>query len=314
MKLLDIVTIAKKYNKVHLIGHTNPDGDCIGATLGLSMLLEKCHIPNRVLLLEPSTSYSYLPISTLVDQEVPEEVELLIALDCGDVTRLGPFSELLNKATEVINIDHHISNTEFGDINFVDGEASSTCEMIYFMVEDKDLFDKAIAEALYTGIVYDTGVFKHSNTKPSTHHAAAGLIEYAIDYTWIINKMYFEKPLKTMKAQGLAYAHLMTFEDEHIVVSYLTLEDFKRLDITKENTSSIVQYMNEISGMSVAIFIYQIEEEVFKISLRSKGDVDVCKVAQTFGGGGHIKASGASFEGTLEDAIESIVEAVALQL
>lgn len=314
MKLSELVEIAKNYNSVHIAGHEHPDGDCIGATLGLAMLLECCGVSARVLLKGTPEGYNNLPVDEWIDEEIPEEVELFISLDTGDAQRLGQFEECTSKAKEVINIDHHASNSHFGDINVVDEYASSTSEMIYHMVDIDGVMNKAIAEALYTGIIYDTGAFKHSNTKPSTHHAAADLIRFGIDFTSMINKMFFEKPYKSMKAQGLAYARLMMLEDEKVAVSYLNNEDFEALDITKAHTESIVQYMNEIKGVEAAVFFYALDDSTYKISLRSKGQVDVCAVAQKFGGGGHIKASGARFEGTIEDAVDAVVEAIALQL
>jgi phosphoesterase RecJ-like protein len=314
MVLSELVKIAKGYKTIHLVGHIHPDGDCIGSTLGLAMLFEKYQIPCRVLLLDPPMHYGNLPIERWVDCDVPETTELLIALDSSDLERLGDFGVLVEKATKVINIDHHFSNTLFGDINLVEGEASSTSEIIFNMIDDFEVLDAAIAEVLYLGIIYDTGAFKHSNTKPSTHIAASKLISYGIDFTEMINKMFFEKPFKSMKAQGLAYARLMLLEEDRVAVSYLNMDDYETLGITKAHTDSIVQYMNEIEGISAAVFFYAVDAETYKVSLRSKGAVDVCRVAQAFNGGGHIKASGASFKGTIDGAIESVVEAIALQL
>lgn len=314
MQLSELVSIAKKYNTIRLVGHIHPDGDCIGATIGLALLLEQCEVKSRVLLLDPPDGYEHLPVNEWVDSEMPENIELLISLDASDIDRLGDFAILTDKAVEVINIDHHASNTQFGDINYVNENASSTCEMVYAMVDIDGVMNKEIATALYTGIIYDTGAFKHSNTKPSTHQAAADLISFDIDFTSMINKMFFEKPYKSFKAQGLAYARLVMLEDEKVAVTYLKYEDFETLGIMKSHTESIVQYMNEIRGIEVAVFFYALDEYTYKISLRSKNDVDVCAVAQKFNGGGHIKASGASFKGDIEDAIEAVVSEIALQL
>lgn len=191
MKLSELIKISRNYNRIYLVGHEHPDGDCIGATLGLAMLLEKCDVSCRVLLKDPPTGYNHLPVDEWVDETIPEEIDLLISLDTGDLERLGIFAVLSARAKEVINIDHHASNTHFGDINFVDEYASSTSEMVYNMIDIDGILNKEIAKALYTGIIYDTGAFKHSNTKPSTHHAAADLIRFGIDYTSMINKMFF---------------------------------------------------------------------------------------------------------------------------
>lgn len=314
MKLSELVNTAKKYKDIFITGHENPDGDCVGAAIGLARLLDQCGITTRVLLKDVPSSYDYLGTSEWIDETLPEKVDLLIALDTGDLERLGDFAVLTARAKSVVNIDHHSSNTRFGDENHVNAFASSTSEMIYNMIDKEDLINQKIAEALYTGIIYDTGAFKHSNTSPSTHQAAAALIQHDIDFTWMINKMFFEKPIRAMKAQGLAYARLVLLENEKVAVSFLNHEDFKQLGITKADTESIVQYMNEIQGVEVAVFFYALDESTYKISLRSKGDVDVCAVAQKFDGGGHIKASGARYDGTIEEAIDAVVEVIALQL
>jgi len=314
MKLSTLVEMAKEYQNICLLGHINPDGDCVGATLGLAMLLEKYDIPSRVLLKDLPNHYDFLPISRYVSDHMDEPVDLIISLDASDPDRLGTFSQLLANSKKVINIDHHMSNTMFGDYNFVDAEASSTSEMVFQMIEDFSVMDVHIAKALYTGILYDTGGFKHSNTKPSTHLAAAKLISYGFDFTGLINKLFYVKPLKAFKAQGLAFERARTFMNEQIIVSYLNMEDYKTLGIEKSDTESIVHYMNEVEGVEVAVFFYAIDDATYKISLRSKGLVDVCKVAMNFGGGGHKKASGASIMATIEEAILTVTNVVSLQL
>ncbi|PKM56529.1 MAG: hypothetical protein CVU98_10785 [Firmicutes bacterium HGW-Firmicutes-3] len=314
MKLSTLVELAKNYKNICLLGHIHPDGDCVGATLGLAMLLEKYNITSTVLLNDLPNQYDFLPIARYVRDHMDEPADLIISLDASDPERLGSFGQLLTNAKKVINIDHHISNTMFGDYNYVDAEASSTSEMVFQMVEDFSVMDVDIAKALYTGILFDTGGFKHSNTKPSTHLAAAKLISYGFDFSELIHNLFDMKPLKAFKAQGLAFERALTYMNERILVSYLNMEDYKNLDIEKSDTESIVHYMNNVDGVEVAVFFYAIDADTYKISLRSKGIVDVCKVAINFGGGGHQKASGASIKAPLEEAILAVTNVISLQL
>ena len=314
MKLSTLVDIARNYKNICLLGHIHPDGDCVGATLGLAMLLEKHNIPSTVLLKDLPSQYNFLPIQGYVKDYMDDPVDLIISLDASDPERLGSFAQLLADGKKVINIDHHISNTMFGDYNYVDAEASSTSEMVFQMVEDFSVMDIDIAKALYTGILFDTGGFKHSNTKPSTHLAAAKLISYGFDFSALIHKLFDEKPLKAFKAQGLAFERARTYKNEQILVCYLNIEDYANFGIEKSDTESIVHYMNNVEGVEVAVFLYAIDDDTYKISLRSKGIVDVCKVAMNFGGGGHQKASGASIKAPLEDAILAVTNAISLQL
>ncbi len=314
MTLTQLLDIAKVHKNIYIAGHIHPDGDCVGATMAMVQLFENAGVAAKVLLMESPEGYSHLGLDQYVQHEVPEEIDLFISLDASDVERLGDFGPLVEKAVMSVNIDHHVSNTRFAKENFVDDVASSTCEMVFNMIDQEGLMNKSIAEALYTGIIYDTGAFKHSNTKPSTHMAAAELITYGIDYTWMTNKMFFEKPIKSFKAHGRAYDRLETYLDDQVVVSYLTLSDFEELNISKSHTESIVQFMNEVEGIQVAMFFYATDAETYKISLRSKGKVDVCQVAGVFGGGGHIKASGASYTGTVEEAIPAVLKEIEKQL
>lgn len=306
MKLSELVKKAAGYDHVYLAGHIHPDGDCIGACIAMVQLLENAGINAKVLLMEQPDMFSYLPMERYVQSDVPEDADLLICLDASDIERLGDFGSMVADVMTV-NIDHHISNDNFGHINWVNPEASSTSEMVFNMIDNMTLMNKAIAEALYTGIIYDTGAFKHSNTAPSTHIAAAELIRFGIDFTWITSRIFYEKPFKAYKAQSLAYERLALKINNKVAVSWLTYDDFKELDIVKNHTESIVQHMNDIKGIEAAAFFYAIDDATYKVSLRSKGDVDVCAIAKAFGGGGHIKASGASLIGGIDACIDSVM-------
>lgn len=313
MKLSTIIEEARKATTVYIVGHIHPDGDCVGTTLAMVQLLENAGVKAKVLLEEKPENFNHLPMEDYVLTQCPEDGDLLISMDASDVQRLGDFGVLVERMT-TINIDHHISNTHFGAMNYVDAKASSTAEMLYYMVDDKSLLNKAVAEALYTGIIYDTGAFKHTNTTPATHRAAADLIGYGIDFNNMVSRMFFEKPIQTYKAQSVAYDRLALVIDEQIAVSWLTQEDYDRLGITTAHTSSIVQHLSDIKGVAGAAFFYPAAEGHYKASLRSSSDLDVCKVATTFGGGGHIKASGATLEGDVESCMKAVIDEMAKQL
>ncbi len=313
MKLSQIIEKAKGYKNIYLSGHIHPDGDCVGATMAMVQLLGNAGVEAKVLLMEKPEVYNYLPMDKYVQTECPTDADLYITLDASDVERLGDFGPLVSQV-ETINIDHHISNTEFAHSNYVNAEASSTCEMIYYMIDNPKWLDKSIAEALYTGIVYDTGAFKHTNTTPATHMAVAELIKFDIDFNWIVSRIFYEKPFKAFKAQSIAYDRLKLMVNDQVAVSWLSADDFERLELAKEHVDSIVQFMADISGIEVAAFFYSVTQGTYKVSLRSRGHVDVCEVAKTFGGGGHVKASGASFVGSIEACIEAVVGEIEKQL
>lgn len=314
MYFKEIEELARDSENNYILGHINPDGDCIGSTLALALLLEKKGIKSKILLKDIPSTYNFLPIEKWLLDKKPDKADLLIVLDCGDLTRLGDYQSYADNAKSIINIDHHLSNTKFGNYNFVNVEASSTCEIIYDMIEDKSLIDIEIAKALYTGIIYDTGVFKHSNTTENTHNIAGKLIKLGFDFTEIIDRLFFNKSLIGLKAQSKAIENIQLFSNNKIIVTYLTRNEIQALNATKKHTECIVQMLNEVENIECSVFIYETDLNELKISLRSKGLVDVCNIARKYGGGGHKKASGFSFEGHLSIVIQKIVNDINKQI
>lgn len=313
MFLEDIVELAKTSEHVYVIGHVNPDGDCIGSTLALSMLLKKRNVQTKILLKDVPSTYNFLQMQQWIMDKEPSKVDMLIVLDCGDMSRLGDFKAYAERAQIVVNIDHHISNTNFGHYNHVTSSASSTCEIIYDLIEDKTLIDKEIATALYTGIIYDTGVFKHSNTTENTHKIAGSLISFGFDFTEIINKLFSYKSMAGLLVQSKSIENIQMFSNGKIALTYLTRNEIQALNATKKETENIVQMLNEIENVECAVFIYETDMDEYKVSLRSKGLVDVCAIAKRFAGGGHVKASGCSMEGHLSMVIQKIVTVISEQ-
>lgn len=309
-----ILELSRSLDPVYIAGHTNPDGDCIGATLSMAMLLEKSGIQAKVLLKDIPNTYHYLPTNPYVSEKIPKEVGLLIVMDCGSLDRLGDFEECALRAAAIVNIDHHPSNTNFGSYNHVNHLASSTSELLFEMLPDESLLDQKIAMSIYTGIVYDTGVFKHSCTTERTHQIAGRLIRYGFDFSDIIEKIFHYKTYSSLKTLSKAIDNIQEFENGKWVISYLTDSEINALNTSKKQTEGVVQILNEIKGVEVAAFLYEMEPHAFKVSLRSKGGIDVCMVAKTFGGGGHIKASGCSINGSLSEVIQKLLETYHTQI
>ncbi len=314
MKLQELVNLCTNHKNIIISGHTNPDGDCVGACYALASILHKKGINTKVAMKDIPDTFDYLLEGrSYVVEEGEYNPDVFIALDCGDKERLGPNGILFDQAHITVNIDHHISNNQFADYNHV-VEASSTCEIVFDMLQDESLLDKSISEALYTGIVYDTGAFKHCNTTRRTHEIAGVLIQYDVNFTEIINRLYYYKSYKAFKVLGLAIDNAKMYQEDAIIVATLTLEDLEVYDCQKKDTDGIVQMLNEVMESKCAVFIIQVNEDTYKVSLRSSSHIDVCKVAKTFGGGGHIKASGCTLSGTINQVKEQIITAIAKQL
>ena len=298
-------------------GHVRPDGDCVGSCMGMYLYIQK-YFPEKtvdVYLRDIPESLKIIDGMENIRTEINEEdvYDLFICQDCGDKGRLDFSAPLYDNAKHTFCIDHHISNQEFAEVNYIIPEASSTSELVYNLF-DKAKITKEIAEALYLGIVHDTGVFQYSCATPSTFRAAADLLEKGIDAPKMIRETYYEKTFA--QNQILAYALLKAFLllEGKCIASYLTKEELDKYHVTKKDMDGIVAQLRNTTGIEAAIFLYQLDESEFKISLRSNDLVDVSVIAQKFGGGGHRRAAGFGMKQGPEESIRLIAEQIELQL
>lgn len=298
-------------------GHVRPDGDCAGSCMALYQYVKKCY-PNirvDVFLEELPDSFSMFPVMQEVSHEVKEikTYDLFIALDCADSTRLGFSYELYLQASKTLCVDHHISNSGYADDNYIVPEASSTAELVYRLL-DKESIDTDIAECLYLGIVHDTGVFQYSSTSPETMEAAAFLMRKQVRANEIIDKTYYEKTYVQNRVLGKALLDSKLVLNEQCIVSYLTKDMMNEFQAKPVDLEGIVSQLRVTRGVEVAIFIYELEGGEYKVSLRASGDVDVNRIAKCFGGGGHVKAAGATMAGNVDAIIEQLTDEIRKQL
>ena len=198
-------------------------------------------------------------------------------------------------------------------MNQIVPDASSTSELIYNLM-DKEKITKEVAEALYLGIVHDTGVFQYSSTKPSTMEAGAELLRKGIDGPKIIEKTFFEKTYAQNQVLGKALLESIRLMDGKVIFSYITKKSMSFFGVKAKDLEGIVSQLRVTAGVEVAIFLYELESGEFKVSLRSKEKVDVSKVARYFGGGGHVRAVRPTFRGTVYDAVNNLMNQISLQL
>ena len=263
----------------------------------------------------PECFKEMLPITAEIKHEADEKkrYDLFIALDCGDMNRLGFSSVLFEKAKTTFCVDHHISNQAFADENYIIPEASSTAELVYRLLE-KDKIDTNVAECLFMGIVHDTGVFQYSSTSPETMEIAADLMRKSIRANEIIDKTYYEKTYAQNQILGRALLESTLALDGKCIVSAISKETMDFHGVIPKDLEGIVSQLRVTQGVEVAIFLYEIGEQEYKISLRASGDVDVSKVAGYFGGGGHKKAAGFTMNGQTKDIVERILGQIEIQL
>lgn len=321
----EILTITKEYKHVFLTGHIHPDGDCIGATLAMQKLLFAYDVHTKVVYeSKPSlydylegyeSSYLYEEFRAYMEKEDIQEGEyVLIVMDSGDITRIEPIQDIFEKAAVTCNIDHHISNDKYGMYNMVKTDVSSTSEIVASLITKDSDITPEIAACLYTGIIYDTGVFKHSSTKASTHIEAARLIATGIDFTEITRKLFFTRSSDALVALEIALQHLEITKNGKIATTVITYEQLRKHHLTKAATEGIVAMLNEIEHTYACAFLLELTPNEYKVSLRSNTDVDVCRVAKTFGGGGHIKAAGCTVHGDVQTVVAKVLREIEKQL
>lgn len=312
-----LTEMVKSAETIAIGGHVRPDGDCVGSCLGVYLYLKK-HFPDKqihVYLESIPDVFHFLKGSEDILHEIPADkvYDLFILLDCGDAQRLGFSAPLFERAKTSFCIDHHVSNQAFATENYIEPEASSTCELVYHLL-GSDQISEEIAECLYVGIVHDTGVFRHSCTHPSTMCAAADLMGKGIPFTKIITETFDEKTFAQNQIMGYALINAIQFLKGRGVASYVDLEQMVEYQVQPKQLDGIVNQLKLTKGADLAVFMYELEKGFYKVSLRSTEAVDVSRLCQTFGGGGHARAAGFGMRGTFEEILEKVKAAALEQL
>lgn len=301
---------------IAILGHIRPDGDCIGSCLGLYNYIKDNMSDKTVkVYLQPiMDKFKFLNGAEHI-VSTPEEVcyDLAISLDCGDTDRHGEFSCIYSNAKDTICLDHHRSNMGFGNYYYCDPDASSCCEVLCrFLDMDKITFEAA--EPLYLGIIHDTGVLKYPSTSEATMKCAGALISKGVRTQYIIDETFYKVTYRQNRLTGKALLNAKLHLSDKVISTCVTKEMFDEFGATKDDTDGIVDKIRVTEGVEVAIFVYQLSEDVFKFSLRSVSYVDVSKIAVAFGGGGHIRAAGFEAKGDYNKNFNIILDMISEQL
>ncbi len=304
----------EKANRVLIAGHKNPDGDCIGSTIAMGLKLMELgkevtlytkSIPEEYYILKGAEQYTSC---------IEEVYDTVIVLDCADMERLEIKDQLYNAKT-TISMDHHINNPNFADFNYVEETSSATSEIVFlFLKEMYGEISSEIASALYAGIISDTGLFQNKNTTARTHRVVAELMDYKVDFTQIIDKLFHVKTFTETKLIGKAIKNAEIFFGGKVILSTLSLAEIVEESAKPNETSNIINVLREVQGTEMAIFIYEPLPNNVKISLRCNEPYNVYEIATQFGGGGHILAAGAIVKTSLQEAKEMMISLVEKQL
>jgi phosphoesterase RecJ-like protein len=303
--------------KIAIAGHVRPDGDCVGSTLAVYNYVRTYYPQTLVkIFLEPIPNiFKFLKYSEEIDSEYEacSPFDLFISLDCGDLGRLGKAAAYFEKAAHTLCVDHHISNQCFAEENYIFPDASSTCELVYEII-DQTKITRPIAECLYTGMVHDTGVFQYSCASKKTMEIAGTLMEMGIDYPKIVDETFHTKTFAQNKILGQALLNSSLYLDGAVIVSTITQKEMEQYNVLPKHLDGIVNQLRVTKGVRVALFLYENEDGSWKGSLRVNGEFNVAEVAVCFGGGGHVKAAGFTLEGTKESVIERVVSEIGARL
>jgi phosphoesterase RecJ-like protein len=306
-----------------LVTHENPDGDALGSLVAMQGVLTALG-KDSVMFMSADEfplphEYRFFRFDGLISV-TPEDLgeRTVVFLDCGNIER-NP-AHVLRQGTPLVNIDHHHDNTLFGTVNHVVPEASSTSEIVWDLMRELDVEPThTIADALYVGLVTDTGRFMYENTSPRAHIMAADLIEAGVDVDDIYRRLYEGVPMAKLELLSRALARAARYDDGRITVTSLTVDDFVETGSEESYQEGIIDHLRAVSGTKVAVLVRdQLAEERRgwrKVSLRATdGDVDVSVIARAHGGGGHPRAAGFSTELESSQLVAVLREAVAAQL
>lgn len=290
-------SLIKGHSSAVVLGHEHPDGDAIGSSLGLGLMLEDVGYRVRVSWPQPFSlphKFQFLPGMRMLarPEELPED-GIVFTVDCANLDRLEVFKPAILSADAVINIDHHPDNSRFGAVNIVNPAAAATAEILYLAAGDLGLsVDPEAAVCLYTGIVTDTGKFQFANTTATTLQAASDMVGMGVDISEIYGNVYQSDSLAYIRLAGRILEGAVFHEDVGLIYVCVTREELEKSGVNMEETEDLIDGLRALRGHNVAAVFKEIRDGRIRVSLRSRNDLDIGSVARRLGGGGHMVAAG----------------------
>ena len=314
-KIIDrIVETIREKQTFCIVGHVRPDGDCVGSQLGLALAL-RAEGKKVVVWNEDSVplKYKFLDPDGLFQKPRPgQRFDCVIATDCASFERMGAVGASVSERDLLINIDHHESNTRYGDVNWVSPREPSSGELIFRLLKvARWPITKQIADCLFTAVSTDTGSFQYATTRPGTFHTGAELVTRGADLAKICNEVYQSYPVSRARLLKHVYSKFRLTDNDRIAYFWLKKADLARTGADSNDTEGLIDHIRAIEPVIVACVFEEIEPELTRISLRSKSDqVNVSEICGQFGGGGHSAAAGARIPGTPLSTQRKVIAAV----
>ena len=308
-----IWNLIDKSNSILILTHESPDGDAIGSSMAFyDMLLELKKNVDIVIPEFPET-FNYLNHISDIKTSSDKEYDLCIVLDCSNKKRVSQSNNEFDNCKKSIVIDHHISNAKYGDINYVEGATSSCCQVVYYLFKEwKVKINKDIGEALITGCLTDSNGFRNNDVNNWTFLMAAELFDLGINIYRIYYLAISKKSMAQYLLMKMTLDRMELFADGKIAFSYISREDMENVSAKQGDHEGLVDLGRNIDGVEVSIFMR--EDDIYRVSFRSNGLIDVNEVAKKFDGGGHKMAAGVKLSGSFKEIKEKVISAVIEEL
>lgn len=312
MTLDEILKEIKKAEKIVILTHESPDGDAVGSSLAMKFMLKELGKQSDVIIPEYSRMFQFLPATEeiKIDSEI-KEYDLAISVDCASFKRMAE-REYFGNAKKTIVIDHHGSNNMYGDLNYVNPVSPACCEILVGMAEYFGIkISKDLGTCIMTGIITDTGGFRHQGITPDTFEYTAELIRLGVDIPDIYKRTMGTRTKANFELSKRVIDRMELLEDGKVSFSYITSQDELEVNAEPGDHEGLVNIGKDIEGVKVSIFIRQKDnQDVYKVSLRSEDDINVSDICFIFGGGGHARAAGALISGTVEQVKEKLMKEI----
>lgn len=309
IELDNIIEVINKADSIGIFTHISPDGDAIGSSLGFYLGLKQLKKDVEVITDVYSKCFSFLPNREEIKENTSREYDVVIALDCATKPRLYDPNGSFDKSKFSVAIDHHSSNTYFAKLNYVEGDSPATCKTLVKIFKRLGInITKEIGECLMAGIITDSGGFRYNTVDDETFEFAATMLDTGVNISDIYYRTFDVKSKAQFQLSTVATSRLKFYCKDRVALTYITLDDMKKCRAEVGDHEGIVNVGRNIEGVEVSIFLREVEDNFYRVSMRSNDYVDVSEVASIFGGGGHSKAAGCDIRMDLDTAIKKLVK------
>lgn len=309
---IDLKKLIKDAKSIAIISHIRPDGDTIGASLSLYEVCKELGKTPIMMCESKIPEYlSFIESTKLYVQTTDKKFDLVCAIDCGSISRVGNLTDVFESANITVDVDHHPSNENFGTYNLVEREASSTCQVLYGLYKRNNItLTQKISQHLYTGLSTDTGNFMHSSVNRDVFLMAAELAGNGVDINFLNQNLYKQSTRQRLRLLAHGLSKIQYHCGDRLTTLQLNFDDLEKCGVSPEESEGIVSYCVNIKGVVAGAIMTQIGDDQYKVSFRSHPGIDCSTAANSFGGGGHKQAAGCLVSGSPEEVYEKVTKAL----